>query len=29
VVARAHLPGYRRDPQCQVVAIADTEIDRA
>ena len=25
----AHLPGYRRDPRCQVVAIADTEIDRA
>jgi predicted dehydrogenase len=25
----AHLPGYRRDRRCQVVAIADTEIDRA
>jgi predicted dehydrogenase len=25
----AHLPGYRRDPRCTVVAIADTEIDRA
>jgi len=25
----AHLPGYRRDPRCKVVAIADTEIDRA
>jgi predicted dehydrogenase len=25
----AHLPGYRRDPRCQVVAIADVEIDRA
>jgi predicted dehydrogenase len=25
----AHLPGYRRDPRCAVVAIADTEIDRA
>ena len=25
----AHLPGYRRDPRCQVVAIADTEVDRA
>jgi len=25
----AHLPGYRRDPRCRVVAIADTEIDRA
>src|SRR4029079_311875 len=25
----AHLPGYRRDPRCQVIAIADTEIDRA
>src|SRR5438876_9953247 len=25
----AHLPGYRRDPRCNVVAIADTEIDRA
>src|SRR3978361_417662 len=25
----AHLPGYRRDPRCQVVAIADPELDRA
>jgi len=25
----AHLPGYRRDPRCNVVAIADVEIDRA
>jgi predicted dehydrogenase len=25
----AHLPGYRRDPRCRVVAIADCEIDRA
>src|SRR3989441_2881468 len=25
----AHLPGYRRDPRCTVVAIADVEIDRA
>jgi predicted dehydrogenase len=25
----AHLPGYRRDPRCRVVAIADTELDRA
>src|SRR5258706_12101610 len=25
----AHLPGYRREPRCTVVAIADTEIDRA
>ena len=25
----AHLPGYRRDPRCRLVAIADTEIDRA
>jgi len=25
----AHLPGYLRDPRCQVVGIADTEIDRA
>jgi predicted dehydrogenase len=25
----AHLPGYRRDPRCRVLAIADTEIDRA
>jgi len=26
---QAHLPGYARDPRCQVVAIADVEIDRA
>jgi predicted dehydrogenase len=25
----AHLPGYRRDPRCKVVAIADVERDRA
>ncbi len=25
----AHLPGYRRDQRCRVVAIADTDIDRA
>jgi len=25
----AHLPGYRRDPRCRVVAIADVEIARA
>jgi predicted dehydrogenase len=25
----AHLPGYRRDPRCTVVAIADVEIARA
>ncbi len=25
----AHLPGYRRDPRCEVVAIADCEPDRA
>jgi len=25
----AHLPGYRRDPRCTVVAIADVDIDRA
>src|SRR3954468_12511006 len=25
----AHLPGYRRDPRCKVVAIADVELDRA
>ena len=25
----AHLPGYRRDPRCELVAIADVEIDRA
>ena len=25
----AHLPGYRRDPRCRVIAIADVEIDRA
>ena len=25
----AHLPGYRRDPRCRVVAVADTLADRA
>jgi predicted dehydrogenase len=25
----AHLPGYRRDTRCRIVAIADTELDRA
>jgi len=25
----AHLPGYRREPRCRVVAIADVEVDRA
>ncbi len=25
----AHLPGYRRDSRCRVVAIADTEVERA
>jgi predicted dehydrogenase len=25
----AHLPGYQRDPRCRIVAIADTERDRA
>jgi predicted dehydrogenase len=25
----AHLPGYRRDPRCRIVAIADTQPDRA
>jgi predicted dehydrogenase len=25
----AHLPGYRRDSRCEVVAIADTMVDRA
>jgi predicted dehydrogenase len=25
----AHLPGFRRDSRCRLVAIADTEIDRA
>jgi predicted dehydrogenase len=25
----AHLPGYRRDPRCRIVGIADTEKDRA
>ena len=25
----AHLPGYRRDPRCRVVAIADVALDRA
>jgi predicted dehydrogenase len=27
--ARAHVPGWLRDPRCEVVAIADVEIDRA
>src|SRR4051812_15792925 len=26
---QAHLPGYRREPRCELVAIADPEIDRA
>ena len=26
---QAHLPGYRREPRCQVVAIADPQIDLA
>ena len=26
---QAHLPGYRRDPRCEIVAIADPEIDLA
>jgi predicted dehydrogenase len=26
---QAHLPGYRRDPRCEVVAIADPQIDLA
>ena len=26
---QAHLPGYRRDPRCDLVAIADPETDRA
>ena len=25
----AHLPGYRRDPRCELVAIADPEVERA
>jgi predicted dehydrogenase len=25
----AHLPGYRRDPRCRIVAVADTAIERA
>ena len=25
----AHLPGYRRDPRCQLIGIADTLVDRA
>ena len=25
----AHLPGYKRDPRCELVAIADPEVDRA
>ncbi len=25
----AHLPGYARDPRCELVAIADPEVDRA
>jgi len=25
----AHLPGYRRDPRCRIVAVCDVEIDRA
>jgi len=25
----AHLPGFQRDPRCRLVAVADTEIDRA
>ena len=25
----AHLPGYRRDPRCQLVAIADPSVERA
>ena len=25
----AHLPGYRRDPRCRVVAVCDIDIDRA
>ena len=25
----AHLPGYRRDPRCELVAIADPSVDRA
>jgi len=26
---RAHVPGWLRDPRCEVVAIADVEVDRA
>jgi predicted dehydrogenase len=25
----AHLPGYRRDPRCRIVAVCDVEIERA
>jgi predicted dehydrogenase len=25
----AHLPGYKRDPRCRLVGVADTELDRA
>jgi len=25
----AHLPGFRRDPRCRIVGVADVEIDRA
>src|SRR5262249_56522161 len=25
----AHLPGYRRDPRCRIVAVCDVPIDRA
>src|SRR5262245_19396921 len=25
----AHLPGYKRDPRCRIVGIADVEVDRA
>ena len=25
----AHMPGYRRDPRCRIVAVCDVEIDRA
>jgi predicted dehydrogenase len=25
----AHLPGYRREPRCELVAVADCELDRA
>src|SRR4051812_28561604 len=27
--SRAHVPGWLRDPRCEVVAIADVELDRA